>query len=42
VTDAASLDANSHIARAGLRNLALDDFKIAAGFGDLHRLHFWH
>jgi hypothetical protein len=30
------------LAWAGLRNFALDDFEIAAGFGDLHCFHFWH
>src|SRR5215467_1051438 len=40
--DTAGMDLDTHLARAGNGNFALDDFPIAAGFGDLHCFHFCH
>jgi hypothetical protein len=42
VTDAAGLHLQAHIAPAGLRNFAFDDFKRPVGFGNLHYAHLCH
>src|SRR5437870_4583752 len=41
-TDAASLDLDTHLSGAGLGDFTFDKFEIAASFGDLDCLHFWH
>jgi hypothetical protein len=40
VTDAAGLDFNSNLIAAGLGNVSLDQFEIAARFADLNSFHF--
>src|SRR5262249_14819437 len=42
VTDATCLHLNADLACLRLRNVAFDDFKIGARFGDLYGFHFRH
>src|SRR5258708_27917099 len=42
VTDSASLDADSHLPRAGLWNFALHNFEVRPRLRHLHRFHFRH
>jgi hypothetical protein len=39
VTNAARFDFDPNLSRTGLRNFAIDDFEIAAGFADLRDFH---
>jgi len=41
-TDAACLDLDTHLSGAGLGDFTFDEFEIAASFGNLDSLHFWH
>jgi hypothetical protein len=42
VADAAGFNFNADLVSARLGNVSLDEFKIAAGFADLHSLHSRH
>src|SRR5258708_27828549 len=42
VIDSTRLDADPHLSRAGLRNIALHDFEVRSCLRYLHRFHFRH
>ena len=42
MANAASLHLDAHLSRVRLRNLALNDLEIRAGFGDLRNFHVRH